>query len=111
MPTRAVAAIALVFSCVMAQGCGHSRSTGKAGSSNADLTAGKAIYLRECAACHGAQGAGTQIGPPLKGLSGKKSYRAVWSIIRDPSPPMPKLYPSRLTRAQLRDVTAYVRSL
>ena len=109
MPARLVAAL-LICACIALQGC--QRSTGHpAASPDADSGSGKAVYLRECAVCHGTQGAGTQIAPSLKGLGQRKSFAAVLRVVADPQPPMPKLYPSRLTRRQLRDVSAYVRSL
>jgi len=109
MPARLVAALVLC-ACIGLQGCGHSTRR-SVSSPNADSGSGKAVYLRECAVCHGTQGAGTQIAPALKGLGQKKSFAAVLRTVADPQPPMPKLYPSRLTRTQLRDVSAYVRSL
>ena len=109
MPSRLVAVL-FVCASIALQAC-H-RSAGRPTSSpNADSGSGKAVYLRECAVCHGAQGAGTQIAPALKGLGQRKSFAAVLRVVADPQPPMPKLYPSRLTRRQLRDVSAYVRSL
>lgn len=75
------------------------------------VTRGQEIYARECEACHGRQGAGTQIGPSLKNERLRRSYQTVRDIVNDPQPPMPKLYPGRLTENQVKDVTAYVESL
>lgn len=77
----------------------------------ADLARGKAVYEAQCAACHGARGTGGAIGPSLQNERTRRSYAAVYAIVRDPAPPMPKLYPSRITHSDLRDVSAYVESL
>lgn len=96
-------------------GCAHRASrSGSAPSpqvSGADLTHGKAVYAQQCAACHGAGGKGGEIGPALVNERSKKSYDAVRAIVLDPQPPMPKLYPSVMTEADVRDVSAYVESL
>lgn len=77
----------------------------------ADIAHGKAVYVQQCAACHGAAGAGGPIGPALTGEHTRRSYQSVRAIVLDPQPPMPKLYPSRMTKADLRDVSAYVEAL
>lgn len=77
----------------------------------ADLGRGKTVYEAQCAACHGARGAGGQIGPSLQNENARRPYRSVYALVRDPAPPMPKLYPARLSRSDLRDVSAYVESL
>lgn len=69
------------------------------------------VYRAECAACHGAAGMGGAIGPPLHNENRRRSYGAVYALVRDPAPPMPKLYPSRMSESDLRDVAAYVESL
>jgi mono/diheme cytochrome c family protein len=69
------------------------------------------VYERECAACHGQNGVNGPIGPSLKGERSRKSFEAVRAIVIDPDPPMPKLYPARLTSADVTDVSAYVESL
>jgi hypothetical protein len=38
-------------------------------------------------------------------------YDRIVSAIEDPDPPMPKLYPSVLSRQDVNDVAAYVKSL
>jgi mono/diheme cytochrome c family protein len=69
------------------------------------------VYEAQCAACHGAHGVGGPVGPALQNENTRRSYRSVYAIVDDPSPPMPKLYPSRLTKSDLRDVSAYVETL
>jgi hypothetical protein len=41
----------------------------------------------------------------------RRKYRDVYALVVDPAPPMPKLYPSRLSLSDVRDVSAYVESL
>lgn len=79
--------------------------------SGADLSRGKAVYDAQCAACHGQRGAGGQIGPALQNENARHPYRFVYAFVLDPAPPMPKLYPGRLTQRDVRDVSAYVESL
>ena len=77
----------------------------------ADAGRGKAVYEAQCAACHGEHGAGGQAGPSLQNENVRRTYSRVYALVRDPAPPMPKLYPARLSRSELRDVSAYVESL
>jgi mono/diheme cytochrome c family protein len=77
----------------------------------ADLSRGKAVYAAQCAACHGERGAGGPVGPSLQNENAKRPYRSVYAIVLDPAPPMPKLYPGRITQSDVRDVSAYVESL
>lgn len=118
MPVRVVVLL-LGFSIalVAAGGCAGrgGRETAKSPAPNAmptiDVSRGKAIFAQQCAACHGAAGAGGPVGPALTGERKRRSYKSVYAIVLDPAPPMPKLYPSKLTQADLRDVSAYVESL
>lgn len=100
----------------MAAGCArhHGRSAAApavSATAGADARRGSAVYRTQCAACHGADGAGGPVGPSLRNEGARRSYDSVYALIRDPAPPMPKLYPSRLSAADLRDVAAYVESL
>ncbi|HEV3153009.1 MAG TPA: c-type cytochrome [Candidatus Baltobacteraceae bacterium] len=115
MPLRVVcslvAAIAVLATCGCARG---GRDAGSAASRQFKETAlrhGEKIFARECAACHGTQGTGGPIGPSLKNERARRSYSAIRAIVSDPQPPMPKLYPSRLTANEVKDVSAYVDSL
>ena len=85
-------------------GCGVHRTAASAAQER-----GRAVYARECAACHGVAGGGAAIGPSLKTHRG--SLAQIEAIVRDPEPPMPKLYPARLSDADVRDVSRYVESL
>ncbi len=72
---------------------------------------GGAIFSQNCASCHGAQGAGGGIGPRLKGEKSRKNYQQAITWIKNPQPPMPKLYPSPLSESDVNDVAAYVETL
>ena len=73
--------------------------------------AGKKLYAANCAACHGATGTEGGVGPSLKGEKAKKDQAATVAWIKDPTAPMPKLYPSPLSEKDVNDVAAYVESL
>lgn len=108
---------ALLCAAGAASGCGRHGARRTAPSATAPAVPGanpahgKAVYQARCAACHGERGAGGPVGPALQNESARRSYQSVYAIVRDPSPPMPKLYPSVLTQSDLRDVSAYVESL
>jgi mono/diheme cytochrome c family protein len=76
-----------------------------------DVAHGKRIYAANCAACHGPTGSEGGIGPSLKGEKARKNFDAAIAQIRDPKPPMPKLWPDPLNDKDVADVAAYVESL
>lgn len=76
-----------------------------------NATRGKALYSTSCAACHGATGREGGIGPSLRGEKGKTDYATVVGWIKNPKPPMPKLYPAPLSARDVNDVSAFVESL
>ena len=78
---------------------------------DASIAHGKALFAAHCAACHGTGGSGAQIGPSLRNERKKKDRQGVIEAIEHPSPPMPKLFPGRLTSQDVADITAYVESL
>ena len=75
-----------------------------------DAVHGKAVFTQSCAVCHGAAGEGG-VGPSLKNEKSRKNEAAAIAWIKDPKPPMPKLYPSPLGDKDVADVAAYVESL
>jgi mono/diheme cytochrome c family protein len=77
----------------------------------ANVGRGRAIYQARCAACHGRDGTGGQVGPALRNESLRRTAAAVRAIILQPEPPMPKLFPVRLSASDVRDVSAYVETL
>lgn len=78
---------------------------------DASTARGKTVFAAQCAACHGADGAGGQIAPTLRGERKRKDRAAVIEAIERPSPPMPKLFPGQLTSQDVADLVAYVESL
>ena len=77
---------------------------------DADAARGKQLFAENCSGCHGAAGEGSA-GPPLQGERAHKNLAQVAAFVKDPQPPMPKLYPTPLSDAAVRDVAAYVESL
>jgi alcohol dehydrogenase (cytochrome c) len=67
-------------------------------------------YSQYCAGCHGTTGEGGGNGPNLV-TSARKDVNAIAAFIKNPNPPMPKLYPSPLDEAGVAAVAEYVRSL
>jgi len=41
----------------------------------------------------------------------RRTFAQVRDIVLDPEPPMPKLFPARLSAADVRDVSAFVETL
>jgi mono/diheme cytochrome c family protein len=87
-------------------------STGmKSETAAGDPLHGKAIFAQNCSTCHGQNGAGGGIGPTLKGEKTRKDDAKTIAWIKNPQPPMPKLWPSPLNDKDVADVAAYVQSL
>ena len=76
-----------------------------------DAAHGKTIFAANCAQCHGAGGAKGGVGPSLVGEKKKKTTAATVAWIKNPQPPMPKLYPTPLSEKDVADVAFYVQSL
>jgi mono/diheme cytochrome c family protein len=115
-PRIIAASFALIAAACAVTGC-SGRRIGSAGSARAasvpgaDLRHGRAVFEAQCAACHGRAGSAGPVGPSLQNENVRHSYREVYAIVRDPAPPMPKLYPGSMTGSDVRDVSAYVESL
>jgi mono/diheme cytochrome c family protein len=76
-----------------------------------DAAHGKKLFGANCASCHGATGTEGGMGPSLKGEKSKKDQAAAVAWIKNPQPPMPKLYPSPLSEKDVSDIAAYVETL
>jgi mono/diheme cytochrome c family protein len=72
---------------------------------------GKKLFAANCASCHGATGTEGGVGPSLKGEKTRKNFAQTVAWIKNPTPPMPKLYPAPLNASNVNDVAAYVESL
>ena len=128
-----IALAVLAFAAALLSGCSKSSSSDQsAGSSSSgaptngasamgaaapgaalggDAVHGKAIFTQNCATCHGATGTEGGVGPSLKNEKSRKNAAAAIAWIKNPTPPMPKLYPSPLGEKDVQDVAAYVESL
>lgn len=76
-----------------------------------DPAHGKQIFSANCATCHGPTGTEGGVGPSLKNEKSRKNYPATIAWIKNPTPPMPKLYPSPLSEKDVDDVAAFVQTL
>jgi mono/diheme cytochrome c family protein len=114
MPFRALAFTGLFCFCALCA-CAVRHHAGTTATlrpvPGADLARGKAIYAQQCEACHGTPQSPGPIGPQLGKEGLHHTYAQIRAIVNDPQPPMPKLYPSVLSAADVRDVSAYVASL
>ena len=83
--------------------------TGNAGDAHASpqLARGRQLYGDYCIKCHGS----APIGPSLTNARSHTSLAATLAQIKNPAPPMPKLYPAPLSEAEVNDVAAYVQTL
>jgi alcohol dehydrogenase (cytochrome c) len=71
------------------------------------IPGGRKLYSQVCVSCHGADGnliADHKLGT----LKARLGQAATISLIKDPKPPMPKLYPDLISEQSVLDVTAYV---
>ncbi|HXP92536.1 MAG TPA: cytochrome c [Candidatus Binatia bacterium] len=78
--------------------------------SPSDAGRGAALYKQSCASCHGTSGEGG-LGPSLKNERSRKDIEQTARWIRNPAPPMPKLFPATLTEKDVREVSAFVQKL
>jgi mono/diheme cytochrome c family protein len=76
-----------------------------------DAAHGKALFTANCASCHGATGTEGGVGPSLKNEKSRKNFDQAVAWIKNPRPPMPKLYPGTLSEKDVQDAAAYVESL
>lgn len=72
-----------------------------------DAGRGKALYSQTCITCHGADGS---MLPDynLKGIQARRDQAALVHWIKDPKPPMPRLFPSPFSTQDVEDIAAYV---
>lgn len=76
-----------------------------------DSAKGKTVFTANCASCHGATGTEGGVGPSLKNEKSRKNYQQTVAWIKNPQPPMPKLFPSPLSEQDVDNVAAYVQTL
>ena len=80
--------------------------TAPAGSGQ-DIGAGRRLYSQVCVACHGPDG-NMIADHKLAGLRARRDLPATIAYLKDPKPPMPKMYPDLLSEQSLADVAAYL---
>ncbi len=74
-----------------------------------DASAGENLFKsNNCAACHGAAGAGGGVGPKLAGIAGQVSPNELYERIKHPMPPMPAF---KLSDGDIANLVAYVVTL
>ena len=71
---------------------------------------GRALFGKNCAGCHGADGSGG-FGPSLLDEAHKRSAAQIQALILQPPPGMPKLSPMPIAPSQLPALADYVRLL
>ena len=94
----------------IAAGCAHAQQNPQ-DADVGNVATGRTIFQTNCATCHGETGVEGGVGPSLRGESRRKDLDATIAWIHHPQPPMPQLYPSPLTAAEVVDVASYVQSL
>ncbi|MBV8579783.1 MAG: cytochrome c [Candidatus Eremiobacteraeota bacterium] len=85
--------------------------SGSSSTATGSASAGKSLFSANCSSCHGATGTEGGIGPSLKNEKSRKNYAQAVAWIKDPQPPMPKLYPSPLNEKDVDDLATYVEGL
>lgn len=75
----------------------------------AGSSAGRQVFIANCAACHNADGTGG-VGPSLHQVGKTKTLAQTINFIKNPAGAMPKLYPGSLSEVQVQDVAAYIRA-
>ena len=112
---RILASVLLLFcTTVTFAACSAKQQSAKPSVSDSlteDTRNGRAVFAAQCAACHGPGGQGGGIGPSLHNERSRKDLAQTQAWIMNPQPPMPKLYPVKLSAKDVRDVAAYVQSL
>ncbi|PZR56010.1 MAG: hypothetical protein DLM50_09325 [Candidatus Meridianibacter frigidus] len=109
----AIRLVLLIVSLALAgTGCGKKTSaTRPADDSGVSTSRGATIFAANCQTCHGANGAGGGIGPSLRNERGRKNLAQTIAWIKNPEPPMPKLFPGTLNDKDVSNVATYVQSL
>jgi alcohol dehydrogenase (cytochrome c) len=72
-----------------------------------DASRGRELYMQICASCHGSDG-DMIADHKLSTLKARRDRESVIAFIKNPQPPMPKMYPDVLSEQDVVDVSAYV---
>ena len=74
-----------------------------------DIERGRSLYLQNCSACHGPNGEGGAA-PGLTSLKERQTFETTVQWIKNPTPVMPRLFPSPLGEQDVRDIIAFIRN-
>jgi len=77
----------------------------------ASTSRGLGLFVKNCEACHGAKTVPALVGPVLTGERKRRTRVEILDAIKNPEPPMPKLFPGELSAQDVADITAYVETL
>jgi mono/diheme cytochrome c family protein len=69
---------------------------------------GRTLYGQVCVSCHGLNG-DMIADHPLSTLKARRDAASTIRYIKDPKPPMPKLYPQLIDEQSVANVAQYVR--
>src|SRR5690606_30507415 len=69
--------------------------------------AGQRLYGQVCQSCHGPDG-NMIADRKLSGIAGRQDLAATIAYIKDPKPPMPRLFPGLLDEAAVRSVATWI---
>jgi len=72
-----------------------------------EIARGHEIFSTYCVKCH----VSARIGPPLANVKAHETLAVTIAQIKNPAPPMPKLFPATLSEQDVNDVAAYVQTL
>ena len=110
----AFGALGLPSVVIMALNAGHvpsaqarTTSSASAPAGVANLASGRRLYSQVCVTCHGPDG-NLIADHKLSNLKTHRDQAATITYIKDPKPPMPKLYPDLLNEQNVVDVAAYL---
>jgi len=84
-----------------------SRKPARASGGAPDPGRGKVLYGQACASCHGADG-DMVAEHRLSTVASRRDQESIVAAIKTPTAPTPKLFPSPLSEANVRDIAAYL---
>lgn len=88
----------------------NAHASAAAAATGTGVDRGRTLFSQSCSACHGVKGQGG-VGPSLRNESSRKTLAQTAAWIKNPAPPMPKLFPSTLNGKDVDDVSAFVQTL
>jgi alcohol dehydrogenase (cytochrome c) len=80
---------------------------GVGGGAVSPASRGRKVYEQICTSCHGPDG-NLVAGHELRTLKNRRDRASAVAYVKDPKPPMPKLYPGLLSEQNVTDVISYI---